>query len=179
MLKFKVTGMTCAACSARVEKAVRALDGAADVSVNLLTGDLRVSGVSSGAVITAVEKAGYGIEAQNVEGKTQNEARHVKEKDGEGALLVRFFVSLGLLLPLMWVAMGGMLGLPRPAIFDQNPAVLGLFELLLSGIVLVINRRFFTSGFWRCGVAPPIWTPSSLSARAFPSFTASAFCSVF
>ena len=76
MLKFKVTGMTCAACSARVEKAVNALEGATDVSVNLLTGDLRVSGVASDLVVDAVKKAGYGIEVQNAKGKRQNDTEN-------------------------------------------------------------------------------------------------------
>lgn len=145
MLKFKVTGMTCAACSARVEKAVNALEGATDVSVNLLTGDLRVSGVASDLVVDAVKKAGYGIEVQNAKGKRQND-RETEVSARDRSILVRFLVSLGLLLPLMWIAMGGMLGLPRPAIFDENPAILGLSEFLLSACVLAINHRFFTSG---------------------------------
>ena len=184
VLKFKVTGMSCAACSARVEKAVSKLDGASDVSVNLLTGDMRVSGVAAETVIAAVQKAGYGIEELPPtrqsratllctpfgclgEGgdapRANDDALRAKDGEhellihrqrrspfpaGEGkrAILVRFLVSLGILLPLMWIAMGGMIGLPRPAVFDQNPAVLGLTELLLSAVVLAINYRFFTSG---------------------------------
>ncbi len=165
VLKFKVTGMSCAACSARVEKAVSKLDGASDVSVNLLTGDLRVSGVAAEAVIAAVQKAGYGIEElpptrqsratplgeggdaprANDDALRANDDA-LRANKGKRAILVRFLVSLGILLPLMWIAMGGMIGLPRPAVFDQNPAVLGLTELLLSAVVLIINYRFFTSG---------------------------------
>ena len=153
-VKLTVTGMTCAACSARVERAVSALDGATDVSVNLLTGDLRVAGVSEEAVVAAVTAAGYGIDVPRANdsalGAKDNALRakdNVLRSDSSGrAILVRFLVSLAVLLPLMWLSMGGMLGLPRPLIFDANPAVLGLAELLLSAVILLINHRFFTGG---------------------------------
>ena len=105
MLKFKVTGMSCAACSARVERAVCAIPGAHDVSVNLLTGDLRVSGVSEESVVAAVRAAGYGIEEDALRANDVGFAKRDRVKSAEGkeqgTILVRFVVSLGILLPLM------------------------------------------------------------------------------
>ena len=121
MLKFKVTGMSCAACSARVERAVCAIPGAKDVSVNLLTGDLRVSGVTAEAVTDAVTKAGYGVAA-----KTEGRA-----KASPRPAVIRFLLSLVLLVPLMWLGMS-----------MQLPSV----QLLLSGAVIALHFRFFTSG---------------------------------
>ncbi len=143
---FKVTGMSCAACSARVERAVGALEGVSSCAVNLLTGDLRVEGeVAPEAVTRAVEAAGYGCAP-----KEKAPAREAKteEKGEEKALLVRLLVSLGFLLFLMFLSMGHMLGLPLPS-FLENPAARGLGELLLSGILLVINRKFFENGVKR------------------------------
>lgn len=119
MVKLKVTGMTCAACSARVEKAVASLGGARDVSVNLLTGDLRVSGVSREAVEDAVRKVGYGI------------AQSEKKAEKSSRPAVWFAVSLVLLAPLIWLAMAGKLA---------------SLQLLLSLAVLLIHHRFFVSG---------------------------------
>ena len=165
MLKFKVTGMTCAACSARVERAVASLDGARDVSVNLLTGDLRVSGVSDEAVINAVKRAGYGISplAQAMSAVPNNGASRAGDirsakgdrashSNGEGKAdfrpTVRFILSLGVLLPLTWLSMGGMIGLPPPGVLAENPTALGVCQLLLSAVILLLNYRFFVSGAW-------------------------------
>ncbi len=140
---FKVTGMSCAACSARVEHAVGALSGVSSCAVNLLTGDLRVEGeVSAEAVTRAVEAAGYGCAP-----KGRAPAREAKTEEGreEKTLFVRLLSSLGFLLFLMLLSMGHMLGLPLPS-FLENPAARGLGELLLSGVLLVINRKFFENG---------------------------------
>lgn len=140
---YKVTGMSCAACSARVEKAVGALGGVSLCSVNLLTGSMRVEGeVAEETVIAAVEAAGYGCTA---EGKGRAPSVKNEEKSEESRLRTRLFTSLGFLVLLMLLSMGHMLGLPLPRVFD-NAAVRGLGELLLSGILLVINRKFFING---------------------------------
>ena len=130
MLKFKVTGMSCAACSARVERAVCAIEGATDVSVNLLTGELRASGVSADAVVRAVEDAGYG--AALLTGGQYPEIAEASEKRGRltGAT-VRLVTSAGLLLPLMWLSMAGRLA---------------LLQMLLSFAVLAFHYRVFVSG---------------------------------
>lgn len=176
MLKFKVTGMNCAACAARVEKAVSAVAGAEEVSVNLLTGDLLVSGASREAVIEAIKRAGYGVKgasgdalcepslgacptenaagaaATAAHGATFADLSHQAKKRARrmsGAAkgeLCRLLLSLLLLLPLMWLAMGGMLGLPRPRIFDESPTALGVCEMLLSLLLLLYHYRFFTRG---------------------------------
>ncbi len=146
--------MSCAACSARVEKAVRAIPGAEEVSVNLLTGDLLVDGaVPAETVEAAVKKAGYGILSHEKDSslREKNAQRGVKnalrtEGTQSRPLLARFVVSIAILLPLMWLSMGAMLGLPIPSLFFENPALSGLCQLLLSGAVLLCNKRFFVSG---------------------------------
>ncbi len=148
MEQFNVTGMSCAACSARVEKAVSSVDGVSSCSVSLLTNSMGVEGnYSVKDVIAAVEKAGYGASLKNDEKQKTNEEDSLK--DTETPLLFKRFVSsLIFLLILMYFSMGHeMLSLPVPKIFDENRAVLGLLEMLLSAIVLVINQRFFINGF--------------------------------
>ncbi len=143
MEKYRVTGMSCAACSARVEKAVGSLPGVESCSVNLLTGDMSVSGdVTKEAVIAAVTDAGYGIE-YGAGARTEK-----TEKSGDGAtraLLLRLFSSIGLVVVLMYFSMGHMIGLPSP--FGHNPMANGLLQMLISALVMVINQRFFISGF--------------------------------
>ena len=129
MLKFKVTGMSCAACSARVERAVCAIEGATDVSVNLLTGELRASGVSADAVVRAVEDAGYG--AALLTGTALPTADGSEKRGRQTGAAVRFAVSAGSLLPLMWLSMRGRLA---------------PLQMLLSLAVLLLNYRFFVSG---------------------------------
>lgn len=146
MQKFKVTGMTCAACSARVEKAVSAVDGVSSCSVNLLTNSMGVEG-NAGVeeIISAVEKAGYKAftEGDNVKQKKMSSF----ENDETPKLFKRFIASLGFLLILMYVSMGHtMFNLPLPLKLENNHIAIGIIQLLLSLAVMVINQRFFISG---------------------------------
>ena len=162
--RFSVTGMSCAACSARVEKAVRAVPGVTECSVSLLTNEMSVAGSAPDeAIVAAVEKAGYGamplgrqVEGQRsqVDGQTAGgvalRPAGVVLQTAPG-LRGRLVASLALLAILMYATMGHMmLGWPLPRWFTQpepNHVAMGLAQLLLSGAVLVLNRRFFTSGF--------------------------------
>ena len=150
MEQYRVTGMTCAACSARVEKAVSALEGVDSCAVNLLTNSMMVSGTATSAlVIAAVEKAGYGAAL-----KGEKAIKADTSVDTETpALLRRLLVSLGFLLLLMYLSMGyTMWHFPLPAILTEHPFWIGFAQLVLSAVVMVINRRFFISGFtalWR------------------------------
>ncbi len=146
MEKFKVTGMTCAACSARVEKATRSVDGVVSCSVNLLTGDMITEGSAKVQdIITAVEKAGYGItSAANGTVKPSPRSDNSTET---GKLKVRLITSALFLLALMYVSMGHMmLSLPLPAFLIKSHTAMGLLQLLLSATVMVINQKFFISG---------------------------------
>ena len=140
--KYKVTGMSCAACSSRVEKAVGSLPGVESCSVNLLTGDMSVDGeVTRETVISAVVGAGYGVEEEG-KSKTPDDE---KTKDGATrALLIRLFASLVLVITLMYFSMGHMLGLPDP--FSHNALANGLIQMLIASVVMVINQRFFING---------------------------------
>ena len=136
---YRITGMSCAACALRVEKAVRSLDGVQACAVNLLSGSLRVEGgVSEESVFAAVRAAGYGIErAEGV----------VPEKTGDAKRLWhRFLLSLFLLLPLVYLSMGEMLSLPLPALLSSGALLGGILQMILSLAVLLINIRFFVSG---------------------------------
>ncbi len=152
MEQYNVTGMSCAACSARVEKAVSKVPGVTGCSVSLLTNSMGVEGTANEAdIISAVEKAGYG--ASRKDAKTENSAVSLSDeeealKDHETPkLLRRLLTSLGFLIVLMYFSMGhNMLGLPIP-IFFENPVSLALLEMLLAIIVMIINKKFFTSGF--------------------------------
>ena len=151
MQRFSVTGMTCAACSAHVEKAVAAVPGVREVSVSLLTNSM---GVEFGAPATAqqicdaVAAAGYGARPQQQAQPAADAAREALEDHETPLLRRRLIVSLCLLLPLVYVSMGAMMwGWPAPAALTQNPLALGLYELLLSGLCMVVNQRFFRSGF--------------------------------
>ena len=143
MEHFMVKGMTCAACSARVEKAARSVPGVTDCSVNLLTGDMTVEGqVSPQEVISAVEKAGYQASTKGGE-KTQTQ----KAEKATGNLPARLISSLIFLGVLMYISMGRMLwDVPLPAFLEKSSTASGIAQLLLSGIILVINQRFFISG---------------------------------
>ena len=143
---YRVSGMSCAACSARVEKAVSAVEGVESCSVSLLTNSMGVTGTASpDAVIQAVERAGYGAERS---GQTEKEKPSDDLRDTETPkLLRRLGWSLGFLLALMYVSMGRrMWHFPLPEKLAQNPVALGLLQLLLAAIVLVINQKFFVSG---------------------------------
>ncbi len=142
MDKYIVSGMSCSACSARVEKAVSELDGVDSCSVNLLTGSMTVSGsVSSEEVISAVEKAGY---SAAVKGK-ENVA---PPKEKRSPVKKRLIWSLVLLAVLMYLSMGHMMfGFPVPPILSGNALAGGIVQMILSGLILVINQHFFISGF--------------------------------
>lgn len=157
MEQYSVTGMSCAACSARVEKAVNGLKGVTSCSVSLLTNSMGVEGnVSSAEVIAAVEAAGYGA-AVKEKGQKREAAGAVSQaasdedflKDRETPVLRRRLIaSLLFLVPLMYVSMGHMMwGWPVPGFLAGNHVAMGLVQLLLTGIVMVINQKFFISGF--------------------------------
>ena len=148
MKQFKVSGMSCAACSARVEKAVKKLSGVTACSVNLLTGDMGVEGTASEeAIIAAVEKAGYG--AASADGESAAAATAEKtDNAAEKSLRVRLISSIVVLLALMYISMGHVMwGWWLPSALNHNHMALALIELLLTTIILVINRKFFVSGF--------------------------------
>ena len=138
--------MSCAACSARVEKAVSALDGVTECSVNLLTGDMTVSGsATDDQVIQAVEKAGYG--ASSADAKAQKATDYKEDNKEVKKLLTRFLISLCILLPLMYLSMGHMMwGFPLPSFLADNHVAMGLIQLILSAAVIVVNQKFFVSG---------------------------------
>ena len=150
MVQFNVTGMSCAACSARVEKAVTALPGVTGVSVSLLTNSMGVEGTADpAAVIKAVVDAGYGCTQKGAGGAAQNsmaDAAEALEDHETPKLKRRLFSSIGFLIVLMYFSMGHMMGLPVPH-FLHNAVTNGIIQMLLSGIVMVINKKFFTSGF--------------------------------
>ena len=141
--KYKVSGMSCAACSARVEKAVKQVEGVDSCSVNLLTGDMSVDGNASvEAVIKAVTDAGYGAVCENDAHPTKEDE---SEKGSTRLLLIRLAVSLGLVIILMYFSMGRMVGLPDP--FGHNYMANALVQMLIAATVMVINQRFFINGF--------------------------------
>ena len=144
---YNVSGMSCAACSARVEKAVSAVEGVDSCAVNLLTNSMVVSGeVSEEIIIAAVEKAGYGATPKAAE-KQKNVNKSVQNNE-EKQVLGRLIASIVLLIPLMYLSMGVVMwGWPVPRFLSENPLSVALLELIISGLVLVINQKFFISGF--------------------------------
>ena len=139
-MKFDITGMSCSACAVRVEKAVRGVEGVEECNVSLPLNTLTVSGkASEGDIISAVEKAGYGC---NPKGKKVN----TKEKPEKSDALTRLVLGVIFLLPLMYLGMLHMAGLPIPEFLESYPVSNGIIQLILSGIILVINRRFFIGG---------------------------------
>lgn len=148
MKKFNVTGMSCAACSSRVEKAVSKVEGVQSCSVSLLTNSMGVEGSASDeSIIAAVEKAGYGASVAGSEKKQSAETDQLKDKDTP-VLMHRLIASVGFLAVLMYISMGHMMwGWPLPAFFADNHIAMGLAQLLLCVIIMVINRKFFISGF--------------------------------
>lgn len=149
MEKFDVTGMTCAACSAHVERAVRGVEGVKEVTVSLLTNSMTVdfsSPATAEKICAAVSAAGYGAAPQNIGGKKENK-KSALESGEPKKILYRLIASAVLLLPLMYVSMGHLMwGWPLPEIFASNPLAIGLYQLLLTTAVAVINQRFFISG---------------------------------
>ncbi len=150
MEKYTVTGMSCAACSSRVEKAVSAVDGVTEVNVNLLTNSMNVEGdADSGEIINAVVNAGYGASVKGTDkskGSTDNKAE--LEDTATPALKKRLVASLIFLAVLMYFSMGHMMwGFKIPDYFTDNHVAMGIVQLLLAIIVMVINQKFFISGF--------------------------------
>ncbi len=155
MVQYNVTGMSCAACSARVEKAVSKVKGVTSCSVSLLTNSMGVEGTASAQdVINAVTEAGYGASVKGGEksADTSNGADALADRETP-LLKKRLIASIVFLLILMYFSMGHMMwNWPLPAWFDGNHVAMGLVQLLLAGIVMVINQKFFISGFkslWR------------------------------
>ena len=151
MEQYKVTGMSCAACQARVEKAVSAVEGVDSCAVSLLTNSMGVEGSARPEdIIAAVEAAGYGA---SVKGGGESGNRSVAEDDSlkdteTPKMKKRLIWSIALLLPLMYVSMGHMLwDWPLPGFLKGNHVAMGLYQMLLSGMVMVINQKFFISGF--------------------------------
>lgn len=154
MEQYTVTGMSCAACSSRVEKAVSKVPGVTSCSVSLLTNSMGVEGTASAAdIISAVQEAGYGasLKGTGKDGAVKAQALDAEEalKDHETPVLKRrLWYSLGFLIVLMYFSMGHMMwGWPLPKFFDGNHVAMGLIQLILTAIVMVINQKFFLSGF--------------------------------
>ena len=150
MKQFNVTGMSCAACSARVEKAVSKVPGVTGCSVSLLTNSMGVEGSASDReIIAAVEAAGYGASVKGAErAAAQAPGEDALADRATPALKRRLWWSLGFLLVLMYFSMGHMMwGWPLPPYFDGNHVVMGLVQLLLTAIIMVINQKFFVNGF--------------------------------
>lgn len=150
MKKYSVYGMSCAACSSRVEKAVSKVDGVDSVAVNLLTNSMIVEGdVEPKVIMKAVEDAGYKAKPQE-NGKTKSEDDQIEELDNSDEtkkIRNRFIWSLIFLVPLMYVSMGvTMWGFPAPDAFEKNHIAMGLTEMLFTIIIMIINKKFFVSG---------------------------------
>ena len=149
MTQYSVTGMSCAACSARVEKAVSAVPGVTSCAVSLLTNSMGVDGTAAPAdIVRAVENAGYGASLKGAKGTAPAAAAADELADHETPKLKkRLISSVTVLLVLMYFSMGHMWGAPMPRWLHHNSVGMGLIQLLLAGIVLVINQKFFISGF--------------------------------
>lgn len=151
MEQYNVTGMSCAACQARVEKAVNAVDGVESCAVSLLTNSMGVEGTASPElIISAVENAGYGASLKSAkDSSTKSKSFDDSLKDTETPKMKkRLIASVILLIPLMYVSMGHMLwNWPLPGFLDGNHVAMGLYELLLAGFIMVVNQKFFINGF--------------------------------
>ena len=160
--------MSCAACSARVEKAVGKVEGVTSCSVSLLTNSMGVEGTANAeAIIKAVEEAGYGASIKGTAGSgiggsadssTAGGSEDALADKETPALKRRLFTSLGFLLVLMYVSMGHMMwGWPVPAFLDRNPVAGGLVQLLFTAVIMVINQKFFINGYRSLFHGAPIW----------------------
>lgn len=151
MEHYNVTGMSCAACQARVEKAVNAVDGVESCAVSLLTNSMGVEGTASPeSIIKAVENAGYGASLKSAKDSSTKSGNFDDSfKDTETPKMKkRLIASVILLIPLMYVSMGHMMwNWPLPGFLDGNHVAMGLYELLLAGLIMVVNQKFFISGF--------------------------------
>ena len=145
--KYKVTGMSCAACSARVNKAVCKIDGVKEVNVNLLTNSMVVTyedKVTSEDIIDAVTRAGYGASLANEEKKTANKKESFKDEETP-KLLKRLIISLILLIPLVYLGMGYMIGWPL-GVLKEELLILALIEMNIAFVIMLINKKFYISG---------------------------------
>ena len=149
MERYNGTGMSCAACSARVEKAVSSVDGVCSCSVNLLTNSMSVDGTASNAdIIAAVEAAGYGATLKTESAASSTAEKREELRDTQTPLMKkRLISSLIVLTALMYVSMGHVMwGFPLPSILAENPLAIALLQLLLCAVVMVINQKFFING---------------------------------
>lgn len=145
MQQYNVTGMSCAACSARVEKAVNSVNGVTSCSVSLLTNSMGVEGGDPSEIIKAVTAAGYGASVKGAAKAAEDDALADHETP---KMKMRLFWSLGFLAVLMYISMGGMMwGAPLPPFLADDHVAMALAQLLLTGIIMVINQKFFVSGF--------------------------------
>lgn len=149
MTQYNVTGMSCAACSARVEKAVSKVPGVTSCSVSLLTNSMGVEGTASDkAIISAVQKAGYGASKKGGSKAAESADESALRDTETPKLKKRLFWSVGFLMILMYFSMGHMMwGWPLPSFYNSNHVAMGLTQLLLTVIIMVINQKFFISGF--------------------------------
>lgn len=151
MEQYTVTGMSCAACSARVEKAVSKVPGVTSCSVSLLTNSMGVEGTASAdSIVAAVTEAGYGASLKGAEAESRSaSADEDALKDRETPVLKRrLIISIGFLAVLMYFSMGHMMwGWPLPSWFEGNHVAMGLVQMILAGIIMVINQKFFVNGF--------------------------------
>ena len=149
MTQYNVTGMSCAACSARVEKAVSSVDGVSSCSVNLLTNSMGVEGTAtSKEIIEAVEKAGYGASLKTKNKKVKSNSDDELKDTQTPKLVKRLVASLLFLAPLMYISMGHMMwGWKLPNFMENNHIAMGLAQMLFAIIIMVINQNFFISGF--------------------------------
>ena len=147
MRKFEITGMSCAACSARVEKAVASTDGVTSCSVNLLTNSMTVEGSATDEqIISAVASAGYGASVKTE--KISINVNNSSQNDEYKSTFRRLITSLALLIPLMYLSMGYVMwSFPVPKILSDNPVLVAVIQMAIAGVILVVNRKFFISGF--------------------------------
>lgn len=149
MKQYDITGMSCAACSAHVEKAVKGVSGVDSVAVSLLTNSMQVEGTAlDDEIIQAVIKAGYGASIHGTNNQESAEKSSQLQDRETPKLKKRLIWSLGFLIPLMYLSMGHMMwGFPLPELIADNPVINGILQLVLAAIVMVINQKFFISGF--------------------------------
>lgn len=177
MTQYNVTGMSCAACVARVEKAVSKIDGVNSCSVSLLTNSMNVDGsADSSAIIKAVQNAGYGASLKGKVKKSPDAEDSLKDTETP-KIRKRLIASLIVLAVLMYFSMGHMMwGWPLPSFFDNNHIAMGLVQLILSGIVMVINQKFLSADSRGLFALLPIWTRLLRLVRVQPLFTVQLRC---
>ncbi len=147
MRQFEISGMSCAACSARVERAVSSTPGVEKCSVNLLTGSMTVEGSATDeSIINSVTNAGYGASLKR--SKNTKNVNQDSQNEHKNPIITRLIASIILLIPLMYLSMGYVMwNAPLPDIMAKNPLVIAILEMLIAGVILVINQKFFISGF--------------------------------